>query len=221
MSQVTNHRITDWATPATDYMRGRVGSVEIRTEEIGPTKYLRRSTTCEITHPVKITKLLIDGEINMRDDPLNWWNMKDHAQHFFGDVLVGGLGLGLIVHCLCQVEDVKTITVIEQNQDVIDFVWKYMPKETGKALAVINDDFWNAAKDIEGADGVFYDLFVDDGRNLVGSAMNRRVQLDRLFGEVPIRIHGFENSALDEFSQSVKQANHAVKEDVERIMREL
>lgn len=39
-----------------------------------------------------------------------------------GDVLIGGLGIGLIILAIQDKPEVKTITVIEKNQEVIDMV---------------------------------------------------------------------------------------------------
>lgn len=51
------------------------------------------------------------------------WGVYDHAK---GDVLINGLGLGVVVFLLLKKEEVTSITVIEIDQDVIDLVEPYI-----------------------------------------------------------------------------------------------
>lgn len=46
-----------------------------------------------------------------------------------GDVLIGGLGLGLVNHELIQNKDITSVTILEKNQEVIDLVWSQCPKD--------------------------------------------------------------------------------------------
>jgi hypothetical protein len=58
-----------------------------------------------------------------------------------GDVLIAGLGVGYVNEFLMNNENVTSITIIEKNQDVIDLVWPYCPKN-GK-FTLINEDIEN------------------------------------------------------------------------------
>jgi len=62
----------------------------------------------------------------MTDDVLFWHSMKDYAERAVGpNVLIGGLGLGLILRHLSQLRpDLKRIVVIEREPEVIMMVWK-------------------------------------------------------------------------------------------------
>ena len=45
-----------------------------------------------------------------------------------GDVLVAGLGLGMIHQQLIENDDITSVTIVEKNQEVIDLVWEHCLK---------------------------------------------------------------------------------------------
>ena len=57
-----------------------------------------------------------------------------------GDVLITGLGLGIVVNMLLEKQDINSITVIEKHKDVIDMVEPYIlhPK-----LKIMHGDAFN------------------------------------------------------------------------------
>lgn len=79
----------------------------------------------------------------------NLWMSNTHAEYrdvsFFlnkakGDVIVNGLGLGLVVHCLLSNIWVKSVTVIEKNPDVIALVAPYFAETYGGRFTCIQAD---------------------------------------------------------------------------------
>ena len=54
-------------------------------------------------------------------------------QEFFekakGDILIAGLGLGMCHKPLMEKNEVKSVTIIEINKDVIDLVWNHCDKD--------------------------------------------------------------------------------------------
>jgi hypothetical protein len=82
-----------------------------------------------------------------------------------GDVLVGGLGLGLSVAILSENPKVRSIVVVEQNQDVIDLVWRHIPK---KSASIVCDDLFKYLKRIRKNnvrfDFAFYDVWCPTGQ---------------------------------------------------------
>ena len=56
-------------------------------------------------------------------------------------VLVGGLGLGLLIHLLSLRRDIEEITVVEIQQEIIDMVKQYLPKVP--KVEVIQGDFFS------------------------------------------------------------------------------
>ncbi len=183
--------LTSWRTPATDYPDAELGNVRIETVKYRRGYYrcygLRDHQVYRVAKPITIRGLTIDGKTWMVDDPPHWWAMEEHAQFYRGHVLVAGLGLGLIVHALATNRSVTRITVVEREQDVIDLVAPLVPP-----VEIVHGDFWEW--DGPTPDGVFFDLFVGNGRELVPDALRAYVQMFQWFSGATIRIHGFNNA---------------------------
>jgi hypothetical protein len=60
-----------------------------------------------------------------------------------GDVLIGGLGLGLVNNFLIKCERVNSVTIIENSQEVIDIVWPYCEKNDKFSLIKANIEEYN------------------------------------------------------------------------------
>ena len=67
-------------------------------------------------------KLIVNGELMMSDTPMEKRTSIDFVSNAEGEVLICGLGIGLVILPLLESEKVKSITVIEKYQDVIDCV---------------------------------------------------------------------------------------------------
>jgi hypothetical protein len=67
-------------------------------------------------------RLIIDGELVMSDTPLERRTNAAFIDRAYGDVFIGGLGLGLLLENLTNKRGIRTITVVEKNQDLIDLV---------------------------------------------------------------------------------------------------
>lgn len=82
--------------------------------------------------------------------------IREHAaaiEHASGDVLITGLGLGCIVSALLAKEDVKSITVVEIDKDVIALTGPYY---TDPRVTIVNMDAREAAAHFE-REGAFFD----------------------------------------------------------------
>lgn len=89
-------------------------------------------------------RLVKKGEgVMMSDTPMERNTNKHILQKANGDVLIFGLGLGLIILPLLQKEDVKSIMVVELYQDLIDVVEPILNKNdtTGKLTIIQGDCF--------------------------------------------------------------------------------
>ncbi len=60
-----------------------------------------------------------------------------------GDVLIGGLGIGMIHQALIDNPNVTSVTVIELEQDVVDLVWEHCAKDDSFTLIVADFETWN------------------------------------------------------------------------------
>lgn len=64
---------------------------------------------------------------------------REAARQCFGNVLIGGLGLGIIVKLLQENPKVTNIDVVEISQEVIELVWPYLDTPND----CINDEIRN------------------------------------------------------------------------------
>lgn len=229
-------KLDSWQTPATRYEHwqqgtkndpGIVGSARIRRRYYKGT-YINNSVRdvhfVDFTRRVPITCLEINGKTVMVDDPTHWWLIQDIADKLHGRVLVGGLGLGLILHAMRNNPKVTEIVVIEQNQDVIGLI-------SGKFVSYVNIEFicadlydfidgdWvdenkenreRLLPDVgRGFDSAFIDLWVthgyEDTRNtFLYEVIPTAVRLKNTF-EIPMYCLGFNGDKPLDFGPSAKQ----------------
>mgnify|MGYP002631618102 CR=1 FL=1 len=86
--------------------------------------------------------------------------LRDHAAFIdaaHGDVLINGLGLGACLYLILKKPEVKSVTVIEISQDVIDLVGKYF---TDPRVTIICADAlkWRPQKSVR-YDCVWHDIW--------------------------------------------------------------
>jgi hypothetical protein len=214
----------EWQTPATQYPRTKLGRAAIVSH------VLRRGNSyeCYQTRPpgqterydyvsakknLTTTNLKIDGEVWMVDDCPHFWSIQEHAEAYEGDVLVAGLGLGLIVHALRNNPKVRNITVVEREKDVCDLIGPLVPK-----CQIVCADWYEyiSKKGHRQVDGVFFDLFVGKGGDLLMYAFAEMLRLRQQFPGAVHRILGFPNSLLIANAEAVEQLT---KEAYKRVLK--
>ena len=195
--------LTTWRTPATAYPDRILGRARIKTTRYRGYYecYGLRGHRYFHARNIRVKRLLIGNKGWMVDDPPHWWAMEEHAAVYHGHVLCAGLGLGLIVHALHANPAVDRITVVEREQDVIDLVAPLVPQEK---LHVVHGDFWNYRG--RRPDGVLFDLFVGDGRQLLPDAIVAYSQMVQWFPKATIRIHGYNNKMFEPIQEAILAA---------------
>lgn len=104
----------------------------------------------QLIFPGTYTKLTRGGTIVMSDTPSE---IRDHISpisHAKGNVLIAGLGLGMVANaCLCKPE-VERVTVIELSPDVISLVAGHYVKKFGSKFEVVQADIneWKPPKGV-------------------------------------------------------------------------
>jgi hypothetical protein len=98
--------------------------------------------TMGLKHDFPYVKLIKKGEgVMMSDTPMERNTNRDFVRRANGDVLIFGLGLGLIILPLLKEENVTSITVVELHQDLIDLVQPILKKHDIKnKLTIIQGD---------------------------------------------------------------------------------
>jgi len=118
------------------------GNVKIDSFTIGDKEYNRQLggfyRSGRIVPKGKYKRLYINGEVMMSNTPDEIRDFSSFVSKANGDILVNGLGLGVLVQALLNKEDVESITVIEINEDVIKLVAPTYEKD--KRFKVINAD---------------------------------------------------------------------------------
>ena len=104
----------------------------------------------------KFARLLVNGHVMMSETPMEHRTNREFVWDAHGDVLVGGLGLGMILLAVQDKEKVRSITVIEKNQDVIDAVYHQLP--LNQKVTLIQDDVFTWKPDRK-YDCVYMDIW--------------------------------------------------------------
>lgn len=140
----------------------------------------------------KYAKLIVDGRLMMTDTP------HEHQTNFtigcrsFGDVLIAGLGLGMVVAKLNECDKVSSITVVEKSADVIRLVAPYVASEK---LMVIQADIFEF-KPQRKYDVIYFDIWPD----ITTDNLDDMAKLHRRFGRY--RNTSNPNSWMDSWCRS-------------------
>ena len=106
----------------------------------------------------KYVRLKINGHVIMSDTPMEWRTNRECIYYAHGDVLIGGLGIGMIIMAIQDKESVKSITIVEKNPDVIAAVKDQLP--LNNKVRVIEGDVFTYVPDRK-YDCVYMDIWGD------------------------------------------------------------
>lgn len=100
-------------------------------------------------------KLLVNNYIMMSDTDMERRTNREFIDNANGDVLIAGLGIGLIIYNIQEKKEVKSITVVEINKDVIDLIQPHFPN-----IKIINEDIFNYQPK-QKFDTIYFDIWPD------------------------------------------------------------
>lgn len=111
-------------------------------------------------------RLKMNGKgIMMSDTPMERNTNHDFIRKANGDVIIFGLGLGLVILPLLKKKNVKSILVVELYQDLIDLVHPILKKhDPENKLSVIQGDCFEIHKSIpkeQKFDSVYGDIWIE------------------------------------------------------------
>lgn len=101
--------------------------------------------------------IMQDSEGEYREHQWLWDNAT-------GDVLIGGLGVGMLNSALMANSNVTSVTIIENSQDVIDLVWDDCPKDSTFTLIHADIETWNPPQGSQW-DVAWFDTWTVDNSN--------------------------------------------------------
>jgi spermidine synthase len=94
----------------------------------------------------------------MSDTPMEHRTNYEILNKAHGDVLIAGLGIGMILLPLMNKEEVKSITIVEMYQDIIDMVGSQLPLNDKVKIIqadIFNHDFSKGTK----FDTIYFDIW--------------------------------------------------------------
>jgi len=105
------------------------------------------------------------GGIMMSDTPMERNTNYEFVQKANGDVIIFGLGLGLVILPLLKKENVKSILVVELHQDLIDLVEPILKvHDVENKLTIVQGDcfeFHNKIPKEKKFDSIYGDIWID------------------------------------------------------------
>lgn len=112
----------------------------------------------------KYATLKVGGRLMMSDTRFEHNTNYEVKRRACGDVLIAGLGIGMVLHPILSNPNVRRVTVIEKSADVIALVAPHVqPKElAAKKLTVVHADIFDW-KPIKGTryDVIYFDIWPD------------------------------------------------------------
>ncbi|KAA9007327.1 class I SAM-dependent methyltransferase [Paenibacillus spiritus] len=84
------------------------------------------------------TRLTRSGEVVMSDTPMEQRTNSEFVRKAHGDVFIAGLGIGMILIPILKDEKIKTITILEKHEEVIELVGKQL--ELNDKVRIIHGD---------------------------------------------------------------------------------
>lgn len=107
----------------------------------------------------RYARLCVNGETVMSDTRMERGSNYEVARNANGNVLIAGLGLGMVLTAILRKPEVESVTVIEKLQDVIDLIAPHFPSP--KLNIVCADIFeWKPEKGVK-YDCVYFDIWPD------------------------------------------------------------
>jgi spermidine synthase len=109
---------------------------------------------------LRLTNDAGESQIMMSDFHYERVTCEEVVRRAHGDVLIAGLGLGMILHPILNIEAVRSVTVIEKFQDVVDLVLPTIP--VSEKLQVVLGDIctWKPPRG-QRYDVIWFDIWPD------------------------------------------------------------
>jgi len=142
----------------------------------------------KVPTPMPITSLQTfehgEWQTWMVDEPAHWIMMATLAGRVIGpSVCVAGLGLGLMLHCLADREDITDILIVEQNPDVIALIGPLMPRRRHQLISYYPANFWDMMQpwwDLNNIRTFVVDLWRGPLPDNTADVLRRRKQLEAM-----------------------------------------
>lgn len=104
-----------------------------------------------------------DNTCMMSDTPMERFTNQEFINKAYGNVLIAGLGIGMVPAAIADKDDVESITILEIDQEIIDLIEplirKYVPNQ--HKIAIIQADAYKYPKSYNGNkyDSIWLDIW--------------------------------------------------------------
>lgn len=137
----------------------RIEHFSVSQEESDVTKLRMMFSGEEMVPPGRYCKLMVNNYNMMSDTPSEQHTNRDFVRSAKGEVLVAGLGIGLVLVPLLKREDIISVTVIEKHREVIDLVGPHLKHE--KLILIRGDIFTWKPRPGTLWDTIYFDIWSD------------------------------------------------------------
>jgi len=106
--------------------------------------------------------LRVNDQLVMSDTNFEQSTNYEVVSQATGHILIAGLGLGMILIPIAKKDSVKSITIIEKHQDVIDLVWPKLKKYLGKRankITIIQSDIFSWKPGNQKWNTIYFDIW--------------------------------------------------------------
>lgn len=118
-------------------------------------------------HETTWHRLVYGGGTWMTDLPIEQQQHRHCLKPLKGNILIGGLGLGLAANWLAQKPAVKSITVVEKSKEVVRLVANHI-RDPRNIVKVVQQDLFKYLEENAGKkkfDWAFYDIWQSDSES--------------------------------------------------------
>lgn len=126
---------------------GQLGDVKLEHVVVSPTASLRSAVQAHKEPPVppgRYCILTVGSDVMMSNTPMERRSNRAVVHHARGDVLIAGLGLGMILLPILAKPEVTSVTVIEKSQAVIRLVAPGIYSQQGsEKLTIVYQDVFD------------------------------------------------------------------------------
>ncbi len=150
---------------------GQMGPVQIQhfevseaTAQMSAVRAMIQRNPQLMVDPGRYCKLLVNREVMMTDTNMERRSNSEVVFRARGDVLIAGLGIGLILMPILAKESVTSVTVIEKSPEVVALVEPHIRKASAQAdkLKIVQGDVfeWVPARG-QKWDVIYFDIWPD------------------------------------------------------------
>jgi len=128
----------------------------------------------------EFTRLMRGNQVVMSDTPAEIRDHREFIDRANGNVLIAGLGIGMVLQAVAKKENVLHVTVVEKSKEVIEMVWNHYKEKFGDKIEIINADIlkWKSDKNVV-YDVSWYDIWED----ICGDNLEEMKKLHRRFAK--------------------------------------